>query len=96
MNGEILAIESVPGNPDIRIGSVIQLENLERYEVESVFEENGYKGNLILELVPSTRTAHLAISYGQIVSCYGVIRRVCGIRMSGWHKPRINLKEVKE
>lgn len=89
-----LQIEVAPVSSDVRIGSVIELENHESYEVESVYEESSYKGNLVLELVPSTRKAGMKLSYGQVVNSYGVVRRVCAVRMSGWNRPHVELKEV--
>ena len=91
---ENVSIEVAPVSADIRIGSVVELENHESYEVESVYEERGNGAELTLELVPSTRRASARLSYGQVVCCYGVIRRICAVRMTTWTKPHVSLKAV--
>lgn len=86
-------VEKAKSDQDLRIGSVVELENGKSYVVDSVYEEDrSCNPKITLVFDESAKKAKSKLSYGQVLSCYGVRRRVCGVKMSGWGSPHVELK----
>lgn len=88
-------IEVAPVSADIRIGSVIELEDGNSYEVVGVEEESGYGGGITLYLGGSTKRASQRVCFRQIVVTYGRRMEVNKVRIVGYSRPHIGLKEMK-
>ena len=88
-------VEKAKSDQDLRIGSVVELEDGKSYVVDSVYEEDRSNNpRITLVFDESAKEAKAKLSYGQVVSCYGAMRRVCAVKMTGWGKPHVELKAV--
>ena len=88
-------IEVAPVSADIRIGSVVELEDGNSYEICGIEEETGYNGRLFWTLRPADRKASQRVCYRQIVVTYGQSMQVCKVRIAGYGNPQVWLKEIK-